>query len=388
MNIHEYQAKALLKSYGLPVSDGIMINSLDEAEKAIDTLNANITVVKAQIHAGGRGKAGGVIVCKNKNGALEACKKIFGKTLVTHQTGPKGQLVRTLYLENGVDIDREYYLSFVLDRASSCIALIASAEGGTEIEDVFKENPEKIIKLLIHPASGIMPYHVRQVAAIFQLNTDQTKELSQILKTLYQVFTQKDASLLEINPFVLTKEGNLHILDAKLSFDDNALFKHPDIEALRDIHEEDPAETKARAFDLNYIKLDGSIGCMVNGAGLAMATMDIIKLHGAEPANFLDVGGSATQERVCEAFNIILSDSDVKGILVNIFGGIMKCDIIAKGIIEAAKSINIKVPLVVRLQGTNADLGRTLLANSGLDITPALHLEEAAKAIVSKVKGA
>lgn len=388
MNIHEYQAKELLKSYGLPVSDGVMITSLDQAMDAINKLNANITVVKAQIHAGGRGKAGGVLVCKDKDSAQKACDQILGKTLITHQTSEKGQLVRKIYLENGVDIDKEFYLSFVLDRTSGCITLIASAEGGTEIEEVFKTNPEKIIKILIHPATGIMKYHVRQTAAVFSLTSAQSKPLEKILKSLYQVFSEKDAALLEINPFVITKEGNLHILDAKLSFDDNALFKHPDIEALRDTFEEDPSETKAREFDLNYIKLNGSIGCMVNGAGLAMATMDIIKLHGQEPANFLDVGGGATQEKVAEAFSLILSDSDVKGVLVNIFGGIMKCDIIAQGIVDAAKTVNIKVPLVVRLQGTNADLGRKILESSGLDITPALYLEEAAKAIVQKVQGA
>ncbi|PIZ33156.1 MAG: ADP-forming succinate--CoA ligase subunit beta [Alphaproteobacteria bacterium CG_4_10_14_0_8_um_filter_37_21] len=387
MNIHEYQAKRLLKTYGLPVSEGVMVESVFDAEAQAKIFNKPLMVVKAQIHAGGRGKAGGVVLCKSVEEVKAAAEKILHKPLITHQTGPQGQIVRRLYIEDGANIDQEFYLSFVLDRAHGCMTIISSREGGTEIEEVAKKSPEKITKTLIYPATGIMGYHVRHVAKTYGLNDkDQIKKLGEILTKLYQVLLDKDADLIEINPFVLTTEGNLHLLDAKISFEGNALFKHPDIEALRDEKEEDALETLAREQDLNYIKLDGNIGCMVNGAGLAMATMDLIKLCGAEPANFLDVGGTASQEKVETAFKIILSDKDVKGILVNIFGGIMKCDIIAHGIIAAAKSLHVHVPLVVRLQGTNSPEGQKILRDSGLNIKAIDSLDEASEEIVKQVQ--
>ena len=387
MNIHEYQAKRLLKTYGLPVSDGIMVESVFDAEAQAKIFNKPLMVVKAQIHAGGRGKAGGVVLCKSVEEVKAAAEKILHKPLITHQTGPKGQIVRRLYIEDGANIDQEFYLSFVLDRAHGCMTIISSREGGTEIEEVAKKSPEKITKTLIYPATGIMGYHVRHVAKTYGLSDkDQIKKLGEILTKLYQVLLDKDADLIEINPFVLTTEGNLHLLDAKISFEGNALFKHPDIEALRDEKEEDALETLAREQDLNYIKLDGNIGCMVNGAGLAMATMDIIKLYGQEPANFLDVGGGASKEKVSAAFKIILSDKNVKGILINIFGGIMRCDILAQGVVEAAKEIKINVPLVVRLAGTNFQEGKKILNNSSLKIISANNLGEAAKKIVEAIK--
>ena len=361
MNIHEYQAKQLLATFNLPVSEGVVINSVDEASQAFTQLNTNFCVVKAQIHAGGRGKAGGVVLCRSKDEVKNAVEKLIHKPLVTHQTGAEGQIVRKIYVEKASTIDKEFYLSFVLNRKTSQITIIASAEGGVDIEAVAEKTPEKIIKLSINPSLGVMPYHVRVLCESFQLNKEQAKQLLSMLKKLYQAFIEKDASLLEINPLILTEEGNFHILDAKMSFDDNALFKQEDIENLRDEHEEDQAELKAKEYDLNYIKLDGNIGCMVNGAGLAMATMDIVQMHGGEPANFLDVGGGATKEKVKAAFQIILSDKDVKGIFVNIFGGIMRCDIIAQGIVDAAKETSISIPLVVRLQGTNMIEGQKIL---------------------------
>ena len=387
MNVHEYQAKQLLKAYGLPVSDGVMVESVCDAEKQANLLNSPLMVVKAQIHAGGRGKAGGVILCQSVAAVKAAAEKILNKPLITHQTGPAGQIVRRLYIENGANIDQEFYLSFVLDRAHGCITIISSREGGTDIEEIAKINPEKIVKTLIYPATGIMDYQIRHIAKTYGLcDKNHIKQLGNILTKLYQVFLDKDAELIEINPFVLTSEGALHLLDAKVSFEENALFKHPDIEALRDATEENALETLAREHNLSYIKLDGQIGCMVNGAGLAMATMDLIKLCGAEPANFLDVGGSASQEKVETAFKIILSDKDVKGILVNIFGGIMKCDVIAHGIVAAAKTLKIHVPLVVRLQGTNSLEGQKILGESGLNITAINNLDEASQEIVKQVQ--
>ncbi len=389
MNIHEYQAKQLLKTYGLPVSDGIMVESVSDAETQAKIFNKSLMVVKAQIHAGGRGKAGGVVLCKSVEEVKAAAEKILHKPLITHQTGIEGQIVRRLYIEDGANIDQEFYLSFVLDRAHGCMTIISSREGGTEIEEVAKINPEKITKTLIYPTTGIMGYHVRHIAKTYGLSDkDQIKQLGKILTKLYQFLIDKDAELIEINPFVLTKEGNLHLLDAKVSFEGNSLFKHPDVEALRDKNEDNELETMAREQDLNYIKLDGNIGCMVNGAGLAMATMDLIKLCGAEPANFLDVGGTASQAKVETAFKIILSDKDVKGILVNIFGGIMKCDIIAHGIIAAAKSLLVHMPLVVRLQGTNSSEGQKILRDSGLNITAIDNLDEASQEIVKQVQAA
>lgn len=387
MNIHEYQAKQLLKAYGLPVSDGMMVESVLDAEVQAKLLNKPLMVVKAQVHAGGRGKAGGVILCQSVAAVKAAAEKLLNKPLITHQTGPDGQIVRRLYIENGSNIDQEFYLSLVLDRAHSCVTLIVSREGGTDIEGVAKKNPQKIIKLLIYPATGIMAYQIRYIAQIYGLTEKtQVKQLGDILTKLYQFFLDKDVELIEINPFVLTKEGTLHLLDVKVSFEDNALFKHPDVEMLRDEKEENVLERLAKEHHLSYIKLNGQIGCMVNGAGLAMATMDLIKLCGAEPANFLDVGGSASQEKVEIAFKIILSDKDVKGILVNIFGGIMKCDVIAHGIMTAARTLEIQVPLVVRLQGTNSIEGQQILSSSGLNITVVDDLEEASQEIVKQVQ--
>ena len=383
MNIHEYQAKQLLATFNLPVSEGIVVHSVDEASQAFTQLNTNFCVVKAQIHAGGRGKAGGVVLCRSEGEVKNAVEKLINTPLVTYQTGPDGQIIRKIYVEKASTIDKEFYLSFVLNRKTSQITIIASAEGGVDIEAVAENTPEKIIKLSINSSLGLMPYHVRVLCESFQLDKEHAKQLFSMLKKIYQAFIEKDVSLLEINPLILTQEGNLNILDAKMSFDDNALFKHKDIENLRDEHEEDQAELKAKEYDLNYIKLDGNIGCMVNGAGLAMATMDIVQMHGGKPANFLDVGGGATKERVKAAFQIILSDKDVKGIFVNIFGGIMRCDIIAQGIVDAAKETSISIPLIVRLQGTNMIEGQKILKESELEIMSINDLDEAAKKIVS-----
>ncbi|CAO5678041.1 MAG: Succinate--CoA ligase [ADP-forming] subunit beta [Holosporales bacterium] len=387
MNIHEYQAKELLKKYALPVGHGVMVESIDDAkQQASIFLEKGVAVLKAQIHAGGRGKAGGVLLCRSYEDIKNGAEKLLNKSLITHQTGPNGQIVKKLYIEEGASIKQEFYLSFVLDRSVGTLTIIASPDGGVDIEEVAKNTPERVIKVPINPATGIFPYHVRRVSNILNLNADQHKQMADILAKFYQLFLEKDATLIEVNPLVINGEGNLYILDAKISFDDNALFRHPDIESLRDLLEEDASETKARAYDLNYIKLDGSVGCLVNGAGLAMATMDIIQLFGEKPANFLDVGGGATKEKVKTAFGIILSDKDVKGILVNIFGGIMRCDIIAEGIVAAAKEMDLTVPLVVRLQGTNMEKGQEILNSSGLKITSLSDLSEAAKAIVQQIR--
>ena len=387
MDIHEHQAKELLRQYNIPTPTGYVAFTTDEAMKAAKNLPGPVFVVKAQIHAGGRGKAGGVKVVKDLDEVKNSAEAILGKKLITHQTGSEGKLVQRLYIEDGCDISAEYYFSMVIDRVTSRVSIIASTEGGMDIEQVAKETPEKILSFNIDPTIGFQPFHSRLIANELKLEGSSFKQAGKFFNQLYKLFTEKDASLLEINPLVLTSENNLIALDAKMSFDNNALFKHPDIISLRDETEEDPAEILASKFDLAYIKLDGTIGCLVNGAGLAMATMDIIKLKGASPANFLDVGGSATKEKVTEAFKIILSDEAVEGILVNIFGGIMRCDIIASGVVAAAKTLSLSKPLVVRLAGTNVEEGKQILRDSGLKIIPADDLDEAAMKIVSAVKG-
>ena len=386
MDIHEHQAKELLKKYNIPTPKGKAVFSVDEALIAAKELPGPVYVVKAQIHAGGRGKAGGVKVVKDLEALKNAAKTILGQKLITHQTSSEGKLVQRLYIEDGCDIDSEYYFSMVIDRVSSRISLIASTEGGMDIEKVAEENPEKILSFNIDPTIGFQPFHSRLIANSLNLTGTSFKQAGDFFSQLYKLFTENDASLLEINPLVLTSENNLIALDAKMSFDNNALYRHPKIMALRDETEEDPAEILASKYDLAYIKLDGTIGCLVNGAGLAMATMDIIKLKGSSPANFLDVGGSATKEKVTEAFKIILSDEAVEGILVNIFGGIMRCDIIAEGVVAAAKALSLTKPLVVRLAGTNVDEGKKILSDSGLKITPADDLDDAAVKIVNAVK--
>ena len=386
MNIHEHQAKALLAEYGVPVPRGQAAFSVDEAVSAAKELGGPVYVVKAQIHAGGRGKAGGVKVVKSLDEVTDIAGEILGRTLVTHQTGPEGREVRRLYVEDGCDIADELYLSMLVDRGTSRITIIASSEGGMDVEEVAASQPEKILSLAIDPATGLQPYHMRRLAGILGLSGGTAKQLPSFLHSIFTAYTALDASLVEINPLVVTGAGDLLALDAKMSFDDNALYRHPNVMKLRDLSEEDPAEVRASEFDLNYIKLDGEIGCMVNGAGLAMATMDIIELNGASPANFLDVGGSATTERVTEAFKIILSDGNVKGILVNIFGGIMRCDIIAEGVVSAARSLGLDKPLVVRLEGTNVEEGKKIMAESGLSITPADNLADAATKIVVAIK--
>ena len=386
MNIHEHQAKALLAEYGVPVPRGQVAFSVDEAVSAAKELGGPVYVVKAQIHAGGRGKAGGVKVVKSLDEVTDVAGEILGRTLVTHQTGPEGREVRRLYVEDGCDIADELYLSMLVDRGTSRVTIIASSEGGMDIEEVAASQPEKILSLAIDPATGLQPYHMRRLAGILGLSGGTAKQLPSFLHSIFTAFTALDASLVEINPLVVTGAGDLLALDAKMSFDDNALYRHPNVMELRDLSEEDPAEVRASEFDLNYIKLNGEIGCMVNGAGLAMATMDIIELNGASPANFLDVGGSATTERVTEAFKIILSDDNVKGILVNIFGGIMRCDIIAEGVVSAARSLGLDKPLVVRLEGTNVEEGKKIMAESGLSIIPADNLADAATKIVAAIK--
>ncbi len=389
MNIHEYQAKSILKKFGVPVPDGHPAFSVPEAYQAAKQLESsghNTFVVKAQIHAGGRGKAGGVKVVKSTEEAKEKASQILGKTLITHQTGPEGKEVKRLYIEAGSNIKKEYYLSMVVDRKTKSIVFMASTEGGVEIEEVASHSPEKIINVKIDPASGIQSCHARKLGFGLGFKGELLKKFSKLVFSLYEAFIGTDCSQIEINPLVETKEGDIIALDAKINFDDNALHRHDQIKALRDLDEEEPLEIEASKYDLNYIKMDGKIGCMVNGAGLAMATMDIIKLYGSSPANFLDVGGGATREKVTAAFKIILSDSNVKGILVNIFGGIMRCDIIANGILEAAKEVKLSVPLVVRLEGTNVDLGKEILAKSGLAIIPANDLADAAEKIVKAVK--
>jgi succinyl-CoA synthetase beta subunit len=388
MNIHEYQAKSLLRDYGAPVAEGRVAGSAEEATAHARDLGAKTFVVKAQIHAGGRGKGGGIKLVQTLEELHAEADRMLGKPLITPQTGPKGRLVRRVYVVKDATIARELYLSLLVDRGSGRVAFVASTEGGVDIEAVAANTPEKITTLAVDPASGISDFHGRAIASALKLDGPLAKQCAALIKALYRLFVEKDASLIEINPLVVTKEGNLLCLDAKISFDDNALFRHADIAELRDIHEEDPAEVEASKHDLSYVKLDGSIGCMVNGAGLAMATMDIIKLYGGEPANFLDVGGGATKERVTEAFKIILSDPHVKGVLVNIFGGIMRCDTIAEGIIAAAREMSIAVPLVVRLEGTNVERGKELLRESGLAIIPADDLDDAAKKAVAAVKAA
>ena len=388
MNIHEHQAKELLRGFGVAVPKGIAAFTVDEAVSAAKKLGSDVTVVKAQIHAGGRGKAGGVKVVTSAAEVKTEAQRILGSTLVTHQTGPAGKEVQRLYIEEGCDIATELYLSMLVDRSSSQITIIASTEGGMDIEAVAAETPERILTISIDPATGLKSHHIRSVANALKLTGITGKQASGFLSGIYRAFTELDASLVEINPLVVTNSGDLLALDAKMSFDDNALFRQKDVLALRDLTEEDEREVKASEFDLNYIKLDGTIGCMVNGAGLAMATMDIIKLEGGEPANFLDVGGSATTERVTEAFKIILSDKNVEGILVNIFGGIMRCDVIAEGVVEAARTLGLTKPLVVRLEGTNVEKGKQIMGESGLALISADNLGDAAKKIVAAVKGA
>ena len=386
MDIHEHQAKELFKLYNIPTPEGKAVFSVEDATKAANDLPGPVYVVKAQIHAGGRGKAGGVKVVKDLDAVKTAAQSILGKKLITPQTGSGGKLVNRLYIEDGCDIKSEFYFSMVIDRVSSRISVIASTEGGMDIEKVADETPEKILSFTIDPTIGFQPFHSRLIANSLKLTGSSFKQASNFFTQLYKLFTEKNASLLEINPLVLTSENTLIALDAKMSFDNNALFRHKNILDLRDESEEDPSEIIASKFDLAYIKLDGTIGCLVNGAGLAMATMDIIKLKGGSPANFLDVGGSATKEKVTEAFKIILSDAAVEGILVNIFGGIMRCDIIAAGVVEAAKTLSLTKPLVVRLAGTNVDEGKKILSDSGLKIIPADDLDDAAVKIVNAVK--
>jgi succinyl-CoA synthetase beta subunit len=397
MNIHEYQAKELLATFGVPVPAGFAAMSVEEAARAVDLLPGPLYVVKAQIHAGGRGKGkfkelgegakGGVRLARSKEEVRAAAEEMFGNTLVTIQTGPEGKQVQRLYVTDGVDIAREFYLALLVDRASGRIAFVASTEGGMDIEEVAHSTPEKIHTLAIDPATGFQPHHGRAVAKALGLSGDLAKQAQNVASKLYDAFLGTDAEQIEINPLAVTTDGKLQVLDAKVGFDSNAMFRHKDLAELRDESEEDPAELEASKFDLAYIKLDGDIGCMVNGAGLAMATMDIIKLNGAFPANFLDVGGGASKEKVTAAFKIILSDPAVKGILVNIFGGIMRCDIIADGIVAAAREVDLKVPLVVRLEGTNVEEGKAILAQSNLAIVPADDLGDAARKIVAEVKG-
>ena len=387
MNIHEYQAKAVLREFGVPVPRGHAALSVAEAVEAAADLAAPVLVVKAQIHAGGRGKAGGVKVVKSQEEVRKEAERLLGAVLVTHQTGPRGKQVHRLYIEEGSAIDREFYLSALVDRESSRIAFVASTAGGMEIEEVARTHPEQIVTFAVDPATGIMPYHGRLVAQTLGLRGDLAKQAQNLVAKLYAAFTAKDMSLLEINPLVVTKTGQLVCLDAKVGFDDNALYRHPEVAALRDLSEEDEKEIEASKHDLNYVALDGTIGCMVNGAGLAMATMDIIKLYGEAPANFLDVGGGASKEKVAAAFKIITADPKVQGILVNIFGGIMKCDVIAEGVVAAVKEMGLRVPLVVRLEGTNVELGKEIMRKSNLDVTPADDLDDAAQKIVKAVSG-
>ena len=386
MNIHEYQAKKILKDYGAPVSEGVIILSKNEIKDKIKNLKSEDFVVKAQIHAGGRGKAGGVKLIKNKNSLANEIEKMFGKVLVTHQTGPEGKEVKRVYIEEASDIKKELYLSCLVDRESSKIAFMSSTEGGMDIEKVAKENPQKIITTKIDYGNQIESTSIKKILKPFKLNEDQISVGKKIIEALFKILIEKDATLIEINPLIITKEGKLKCLDAKMNFDDNAIFRRPEILELRDFNEEEPAEIEASKYDLAYIKLNGSIGCMVNGAGLAMATMDIIKLYGEEPANFLDVGGGASKEKVTAAFKLILSDRNVKGILINIFGGIMRCDVLAQGVIDAVKETNLNVPLVVRLAGTNYEEGKKILEKSELKILSAIDLNDAAKKIVEAIK--
>ena len=385
MNIHEHQAKELFREYNIPVSTGSVAFSKDQIEQSVNEVSGPIWVVKAQIHAGGRGKGGGVKVVSSSEDAVSSAEKMFGMNLITPQTGKKGKIVNRVYIENGADIEKELYLSCLVDRATSKIAFIVSKMGGMDIETVAKDTPDEITTVIIEPLIGVSDTDLEKMSTALNLDKNLSNEFSSLIRNLYRFFVEKDASLLEINPLIITKDQNLLCLDAKVNFDDNALFRHPEIEKLRDLNEEDQYEQEAAKYDLAYIKLDGNIGCMVNGAGLAMASLDIIKMYGGDPANFLDVGGGATKEKVSNAFQIILSDESVKGILVNIFGGIMRCDIIAEGIVAAAKELKISVPLVVRLEGTNVEEGKSILNNSGIDIVSAIDLDDAAKKIVKLV---
>jgi succinyl-CoA synthetase beta subunit len=388
MNIHEHQAKTVLAEFGVPVPRGFAAFSVDEAVAAAEKLGGPVWVVKAQIHAGGRGKGGGVKLARSIDEVKAEAEKMLGMTLVTHQTGPKGRLVRRVYIEEGAAIAKEYYLSLLVDRETSRVAVVASTEGGMDIEEVAHSTPERIHTFTIDPATGVWPHHGLMLADALGLKGETAKQARALLPALYKAFVEKDMSLLEINPLIATAGGAIKVLDAKVGFDDNALFRHPEIVALRDETEEDPKEIEASKYELSYIALDGDIGCMVNGAGLAMATMDIIKLYGAEPANFLDVGGGATREKVTAAFKIIISDPNVKGILVNIFGGIARCDILAEGVIAAVKEVGLAVPLVVRLEGTNAELGKQIVSESGLNVIAANDLADGAEKIVAAVKAA
>lgn len=385
MNIHEYQGKEVLKQYGVAVPEGRVAFTVDEAVEAAKALGSPVVVVKAQIHAGGRGKAGGVKVAKNLDEVREFASEILGKVLVTHQTGPEGKEVKRLLIEQGCDIKKEYYVGVVVDRGTGRVVMMASEEGGTEIEEVAAHTPEKIFKEVIDPAIGLQAFQARRLAFAINIPKELVNKAAGFMLALYEAFIDKDCSIAEINPLVVTGDGNVMALDAKLNFDSNALFRHKDVLELRDLEEEDEKEIEASKYDLSYIALDGNIGCMVNGAGLAMATMDIIKYYGGDPANFLDVGGGATAEKVTEAFKIILSDANVKGIFVNIFGGIMRCDVIAEGVVEAAKQVELDRPLVVRLEGTNVELGKKILAESGLAIVSADSMADGAQKIVSLV---
>ncbi|SDQ61036.1 succinyl-CoA synthetase (ADP-forming) beta subunit [Virgibacillus subterraneus] len=386
MNIHEYQGKDILRSYGVNVPNGHVAYTVDEAVEAAEKLDSSVKVVKAQIHAGGRGKAGGVKIAKNLDEVRTYANEILGKTLVTHQTGPEGKEVKRLLIEEGCDIQKEYYVGLVMDRATSRVVMMASEEGGTEIEEVAAETPEKIFKEIIDPVVGLSGYQARRLAFNINIPDELIGKAAKFMMSLYTAFVDKDCSIAEINPLVTTGDGQVLALDSKLNFDDNAMFRQKDILELRDLDEEDEKEIDASKYDLSYVSLDGNIGCMVNGAGLAMSTMDIIKHYGGDPANFLDVGGGATAEKVTEAFKIILSDSNVKGIFVNIFGGIMKCDVIAEGVVEATKQVGLEMPLVVRLEGTNVKLGKQILDESGLNITSAGSMADGAEKIVSMVK--
>jgi len=386
MNIHEFQAKQILGRFGAPVPKGQPASTPDEAADAFRALGQQRAVVKAQIHAGGRGKAGGVKLLSSGQEAKDFAAQLLGKTLVTHQTGPQGRLVRRVYVEEASEVARELYLGMLVDRKAGMVSVIASTEGGMDIEEVAAKTPEKIITEPLDPLLGVSPFLGRKIAFALDLEDRQVNQFAALLGSIYRAFLETDASLVEINPLVVTKDGRVLCLDAKMSFDDNGLFRHPDIRELRDPNEEDPDETEAAKYDLSYVHLDGNIGCMVNGAGLAMATMDIVKVYGAEPANFLDVGGGANTEKVAAAFRILLSDQRVKGVLINIFGGIMRCDVLAQGVVEAAKQVNLKVPLVVRMEGTNVEQGKKILAESGIKVIPASDMADAARRITQAIK--
>jgi succinyl-CoA synthetase beta subunit len=386
MNIHEFQAKQILGRFGAPVPKGQPASTPDEAAAAFKALGQPRAVVKAQIHAGGRGKAGGVKLLSSAEEAKDFAAKLLGKTLVTHQTGPQGRVVRRVYVEEASEVARELYLGMLVDRKAGMVSVIASTEGGMDIEEVAAKTPEKIVTEPLDPLLGVSPFLGRKIAFALGLKDKQVNQFATLLASIYKAFLETDASLVEINPLVVTKDGRVLCLDAKMSFDDNGLFRHPDIRELRDPNEEDPAETEAAKYDLSYVHLDGNIGCMVNGAGLAMATMDIVKVYGAEPANFLDVGGGANTEKVAAAFRILLSDDRVKGVLINIFGGIMRCDVLAQGVVEAARQVNLKVPLVVRMEGTNVEQGKKILAESGIKVIPASDMADAARRITQAIK--